>query len=102
MKREQERIWEFSIGGGGRGGVSKPHRTKLRAEGSDHQRVPPKTGHCVLCLEFRLATEYNGSPYANQLNKNRRSWPWENFSVKQISSAREGGPPSGSDTEEYE
>ena len=38
--------------GGGRGGV-KPDGTKLRAEGSDYHRAPPKTCHCGICLEYR-------------------------------------------------
>ena len=49
--------------------------------------------HCAICLEFRLAAKYNGSPYVNQLSNNKRSCRCENFSVKQKkNSVREGGP----------
>ena len=70
---------------------SKPDRKKLRAEGSDHQRVSPKTCHCGICLEVRLVAKYNGSPNVNQLNNNRRSCQSEDFSIGQKKLVSKGG-----------
>ena len=55
------------------------------------QRVPTKTCHCGICLEFRLVAKYNGSPYVKQWSNNRRSCRCKNNKVKQKKLVREGG-----------
>ena len=69
----------------------KPDWTKLREDASDHQRVPTKTCHCGICLEFRLVAKYKGSPCINQWSNYWQSCRCKNYRVKQKNLVGEGG-----------